>query len=529
MLLVAAGCTGFSRSGVERQETSPLALLPPPPASLARGAAFDPADLSKDGAEYEEALGSQRVTAEDREALFDPDYDLTSPQAGFAGVAYGIYRFLIDDYDGPATIDLIWKPSAPPGQQYWLGLANVAEQRWEWYEGQPTLEFAGFAPYLYGSGEILLAIIVLGTEQQNLFSLQIGPYPPLGELQLEEITLPPGFSISRCAYPVGNARALALGEGGTLFVGSRTAGNVYAITDYNGDYRADEVRTIAQGYTQPVGVDFRDGSLYFSAIDEIWRLDAIEDNLDNPPSPVLVADFYPTDVAHGWRFIKFGPDGNLYVPIGAPCNICDEGDPYASITRIDPFTGFPEIFARGVRNTVGFDWHPVTGEMWFTDNGRDRMGDDVPPDELNLAPVPGMHFGYPYWHGIDIPDPVYGDGHTADEFDLPAWELEPHVAALGMRFYTGQMFPEEYRNQIFIAEHGSWDRSVPIGARVMLVRLAEDNRTALSYEVFAEGWQWPDGSRWGRPVDVLVMPDGSLLVSDDHAGAIYRISYAGEA
>jgi glucose/arabinose dehydrogenase len=336
------------------------------------------------------------------------------------------------------------------------------------------------------------------------------------------ISLPPGFEISYYARNVPNARSMTLSPNGTLFVGTRSAGNLFAILDEDQDYRADEVITLGEGMNAPNGVAFRDGALYVAEIDRVLRFDNIEASLPDLPEPVVINDSFPSDRGHGWKFIRFGPDGRLYVPVGAPCNICDPGDPYAAIHRMNADGTGLEILARGVRNTVGFDWHPGTNELWFTDNGRDHLGDNRPPDELNYAPVPGLHFGYPYCHGGDIPDPEFGDQRSCDEFTPPAIELGPHVAALGMRFYTGTMFPEEYHNQIFIAEHGSWNRSIPIGYRISLVRL--ENNQAVSYETFAEGWL-RDGEDWGRPVDVQVMPDGSLLVSDDSAGAIYRISY----
>ncbi|MCS6804486.1 MAG: sorbosone dehydrogenase family protein [Acidobacteriota bacterium] len=345
----------------------------------------------------------------------------------------------------------------------------------------------------------------------------------LQELPLEKIKLPPGFRISVYAGNVPNARAMALGKNGTLFVGSRSAGKVYAVIDRDKDQKADEVITLARGLNMPSGVAFRDESLYVAEVNRVLRFDQIESKLSNPGAPVVVNDSFPKDRHHGWKFIGFGPDGMLYVPVGAPCNICERDDPrYASIMRMKPDGTGLEIFARGVRNTVGFDWHPQTNELWFTDNGRDMLGDDIPPDELNRAPQPGLHFGYPYCHGGTIPDPEFGSKRRCDEFVAPAINLGPHVAAIGMRFYTGSMFPEEYRQQIFIAEHGSWNRSTPIGYRVTLVRL-KDNR-AISYEPFAEGWL-QGGRAWGRPADVLVMPDGALLVSDDSAGVIYRISY----
>lgn len=342
-------------------------------------------------------------------------------------------------------------------------------------------------------------------------------------LPLDQITLPPGFEMAIYASNVPNARSMTLSPNGTLFVGTRTAGDVYAIVDRDHDHKADEVITLARGLNMPNGVAFRDGALYVAEVNRILRYDNIEAHLKDPPKPVVLNESLPRDRHHGWKFIRFGPDGLLYVPVGAPCNVCEgEDERYASIARMKPDGTRLEIFARGVRNTVGFDWDPKTHELWFTDNGRDWLGDDLPPDELNYAPKQGLHFGFPYCHGKKISDPEFGKKRTCEEFIPPAIELGPHVAALGMRFYTGKMFPGEYRNQIFIAEHGSWNRSAPIGYRVTLVRL--ENHRPLKYEVFAEGWL--QGARaWGRPVDLLVMPDGGMLVSDDEAGAIYRISY----
>jgi glucose/arabinose dehydrogenase len=344
-------------------------------------------------------------------------------------------------------------------------------------------------------------------------------------LPLEQIKLPPGFHISIFADNVRDARSMTLSPNGTLFVGTRSAGNVYAIVARNGADKADGVITIAHGLNMPNGVAFRDGALYVAEVNRVLRYEDIEAHFKNPPKPVVVNDKFPSDKHHGWKVMAFGPDGLLYVPVGAPCNICEPNpDRYAAIMRMRPDGSGLETFARGIRNTVGFDWHPVTKELWLTDNGRDWLGDDRPPDELNHAPRPGMHFGYPYCHGKNIADPEFGAKHRCDEFTPPAMELGPHVAALGMRFYTGTMFPEEYRNQIFIAEHGSWNRTTPIGYRISLVRL--DNDRALSYDVFAEGWL-QGHQAWGRPVAVLVMPDGSLLVSDDRADVIYRITYKG--
>jgi glucose/arabinose dehydrogenase len=348
--------------------------------------------------------------------------------------------------------------------------------------------------------------------------------PTPSRLPLSTLTLPPGFSISVYADNVPNARSMTLGPGGTLFVGTRTAGNVYAVVDADKDQKADKVFTLATGLDMPNGVAVRNGALFVAEVSRILRFDNIEAALGKPPSPAVVTSAYPKDRHHGWKFMAFGPDDWLYVPVGAPCNVCERPDPrYSSITRIRPDGSGAEVFASGVRNTVGFDWHPVTKELWFTDNGRDMMGDDVPPDELNVAPAKGLHFGFPYCHGGTIADPEFGAKRPCAGFAPPARTLGPHVAALGMRFYTGTMFPAAYRHQILVAEHGSWNRSTPIGYRVMKVTLAGNRVTA--YEPFVEGWL--QGRKpWGRPVDVLVMPDGALLVSDDLAGAIYRITYA---
>jgi hypothetical protein len=337
-------------------------------------------------------------------------------------------------------------------------------------------------------------------------------------LPLEKIKLPPGFVIELWAE-VPNARGLALGKNGTVFSGSSSDGKVYAITESAGKR---EVKTLAVGFTSPIGVAFKDGALYVSAINRILRFDDIENRLNEPGKPAVVTDIYPSEKHHGGKFIAFGPDGLLYVAVGAPCNICEPPEPFASITRIKPDGTDFEIYAQGIRNTVGFDWHPETKELWFTDNGRDWMGDNQPPDELDRAPRKGMHFGYPYCHGGDIPDPKFGAKRDCSRTTPPEAKFEPHVAALGMRFYTGKMFPKEYQNNIFVAEHGSWNRRNKIGYRIKLVQLK--NSKVIKQEVFAEGWLEQENA-WGRPVDVLVMPDGALLVSDDYAGAIYRISY----
>jgi len=341
-----------------------------------------------------------------------------------------------------------------------------------------------------------------------------------------DLSVPPGFRIAVYAAEVPNARQMALGSKGIVFVGSRSEGKVYAVVDRDGDHRVGAVHVLARGLNNPSGVAFRDGVLYVAAVSRILRFPDVARDLTRPPGPEVVSDAYPADAHHGWKFIAFGPDGRLYVPVGAPCNVCAPSGPlYATITRLDVKGGRPEIVAQGVRNSVGFDFQPGTGELWFTDNGRDWLGDEQPPDELNRLSRPGQqHFGFPYCHGDGLRDPEHNAGRACEQFTAPARLLGPHVAAIGMRFYTGAMFPEKYRGGVFIAEHGSWNRSTPIGYRVTFVKVEGDRAT--SYEPFATGWL-KGGVASGRPADVLVMPDGALLVSDDKAGRIYRISYEG--
>jgi len=340
---------------------------------------------------------------------------------------------------------------------------------------------------------------------------------------LDHITVPPGFRVATFTSAVPGARSLTLGAKGTVFVGTQ-AGSVYAVVDREHDGTADQVFTIAKGLDMPNGVAFRQGALYVAEVSRVQRYDAIEDHLAAPPAPVTVIDGLPREHHHGWKFIAFGPDDLLYVPVGAPCNVCESSDPrFASILRFRPDGTPVDTMARGVRNTVGFDWEPGSGTFWFTDNGRDLLGDDVPPDELNRATVAGRHYGFPACHGGTIVDPVFAKGRDCRMFEPPAIALGPHVAAIGMRFYRGTMFPEEYRGQVFLAEHGSWNRSQKIGYRVSLVRVKDGQ--AVSYSPFAQGWL-QGGETWGRPADVQELPDGSLLVSDEKAGAIYRITYA---
>lgn len=347
-------------------------------------------------------------------------------------------------------------------------------------------------------------------------------------LPLSDIKLPEGFTIDIFAKDVVNARSMCLSPNGTLFVGTRDEGNVYALRDTDKDGKADEKYTLLKDLNMPNGVAFKDGDLYIAEVSRIIKLENIEDKLDQPNEPTIVYDKYPTEKHHGWKYIAFGPDEMLYVPVGAPCNVCEEEDEiYATITKLDVTQPEPKIVAHGVRNTVGFTWHPETKDLWFTDNGRDMMGDDIPACELNHATQTGMHFGFPYCHQGDLPDPEFGEKKNCDDYTKPVQKLGAHVAPLGIEFCGSAAFPEKYKNQVLFAEHGSWNRSKKSGYRVMLVTL-DEQQNAVSYQPFAEGWL--DSSTdevWGRPVDLEFMPDGSMLVSDDFADVIYRISYAG--
>ncbi len=343
---------------------------------------------------------------------------------------------------------------------------------------------------------------------------------------LSTLNLPQGFEISIYAE-VENARSMALSESGTLFVGNRTEDKVYAVKDTDGDGTADKKYILAEGLNMPNGVAFKDGDLFVAEVNRILKFSDIENNLKNPEYEV-VYDEYPTDKHHGWKYIAFGPDGKLYVPVGAPCNICNNPDKpiYASITRMNPDGTDMEIYAEGVRNTVGFTWHPETQDLYFTDNGRDMMGDNIPPCELNVATEKGQHFGYPFCHGGDIPDPEFGDLRNCDEFKKPYRNLGPHVAPLGIKFYTADLFPAKYKNQIFIAEHGSWNRSEKIGYRIQMVSNTTDGEP--TYDTFIDGWlNHEEQDAWGRPVDVILNAKGEMLISDDLAGLIYKVTYKG--
>jgi glucose/arabinose dehydrogenase len=343
------------------------------------------------------------------------------------------------------------------------------------------------------------------------------------KLPLDKLKLPAGFKLELYASGLANARSMARGTDGTVFVGSRLVGRVYAITEKDGKRT---VKTIAEKLHRPNGVAFKDGTLFVAELSRVIRFDDIEKNLDTPPAPKVIYEDLPKDEPHGWKFIGIGPDNKLYVPIGAPCNICEPPATHAQIRRINLDGSGAEVVARGVRNTVGFDWQPGTGHLWFTDNGRDWLSESVPHDELNRLTKPGEeNFGFPFCHQGDLTDPELGWGKNCSDYTAPMAKMGPHSAALGMRFYTGSTFPAAYKGAILVVRHGSWNKSAKVGGDIQLVTLNADGTVAKT-EDFLTGFL-QDNSYVGRPVDVLVMPDGSVLVSDDYNGAVYRITYGG--
>ena len=336
--------------------------------------------------------------------------------------------------------------------------------------------------------------------------------------------MPDGFSITTFASNVPNARQIARGDNGTVFVGSRRVGSVYAVVDSDGDFIADDVHIVAKDLFLPTGIAFHDGNLYVAEVNRVIAFDGIESRLTDPPSPRIVVDGLPSDKHHGWKFLGFGPDGHLYIPVGAPCNVCEVVDPYGTILQFNMQTKALQVYARGVRNSVGFDWHPLSKKMWFSDNGRDWMGDDVPGCELNRVDTPESHFGFPFVHAVGIADDQFSMPDGLTDIVAPAKVLEAHVAPLGVMFYTGAQFPESYQNALFVAEHGSWNRSKKSGYRIMVAHL-DDAENVISYRPFITGWKVGEAN-WGRPVDLQQLPDGSILISDDYAGVIYRVQYS---
>ncbi|TAK60213.1 sorbosone dehydrogenase family protein [Methylobacter sp.] len=344
---------------------------------------------------------------------------------------------------------------------------------------------------------------------------------------LQQLHVPAGFTLSIFADNLPNARSLALGDNGVVFVGTATENTVYAVQDINNDGVADQHYVIASHLNSPNGVAYKNDTLYVAEINRIIRFDQITQQLANPPKPVVIYDQLPSDEHHGWKYLRFGPDNKLYTAVGSPCNVCEPEKPiYSSLVRLNPDGSGFEILARGIRSSVGFDWQPETNALFFTENGRDYMGDDLPPDELNQWATVGQHFGFPYCHGGDIPDPEFASADKmCSQFTAPVWKFKAHVAVLGMRFYRGNQFPIEFKNQLFVAQHGSWNRSIPIGYQVVLVKFSQGQ--PVSEQVFIDGWLTRDYKVLGRPVDVLEMPDGSLLISDDRLGVIYRVAYIG--
>ena len=344
------------------------------------------------------------------------------------------------------------------------------------------------------------------------------------EVDLNNLVLPDGFSISVYAE-VNGPRQLALGADNIVYVGG-VRDRVSAVLDSNGDGSADEVLTVAEGLNTPNGVAYHQGGLYIGEINRISKISNISSRLSQPQATETIIDSLPRERHHGFKFLQIGPDGKMYFPVGGPCNVCLRSEEtFATIQRMNLDGGDQEIVAHGVRNTVGFDWHPQTAELWFTDNGRDNLGDNIPACEINRLTEVGQHFGFPFIHQGDLPDPDFGIGKSVNDFIPPVQKLVAHSAPLGLAFYRGTMFPEEYRNTFFVAEHGSWNRSEKSGYRVAMGKISADNSSVTEYVSFLEGFLQGQAN-WGRPVDILNMRDGSVLISDDMANVIYRVSYA---
>jgi glucose/arabinose dehydrogenase len=343
---------------------------------------------------------------------------------------------------------------------------------------------------------------------------------------LKQLHVPAGFSISIFADNLPNARSLALGDNGVVFVGASPGEKVYAVQDTNNDGIADQRYVISNQLFMPNGVAYKNGSLYVAEINRILRFDNIMQQLNNPSLPVVIYDQLPSSEHHGWKYLRIGPDDKLYTVVSAPCNICEPEKPiYSSLVRLQTDGQGFEVLARGIRSSVGIDWQPGTNALFLTDNGRDYMGDDLPPDELNLWTAPGQHFGFPYCHGGDIPDPEFAADKNCSQYTPPVWKFKAHMAPLGLRFYRGTQFPVQFREQLFVALHGSWNRSIPQGYRVALVTFSQGK--PVSEQIFIDGWLTQDYDVLGRPVDILEMPDGSLLISDDKLGLIYKVTYTG--
>ena len=341
--------------------------------------------------------------------------------------------------------------------------------------------------------------------------------------RLRQLQLPSGFKISLYADNLPSARSMALGDEGVVYLGSRD-GKVYAVKDGDGDGVAEQHFVLAENLYLPNGVAYKNKTLYVAEVNRIIRFDNIDQHLATPSTPKVVFDQFPSDKHHGWKYLRFGLDGKLYTAVGAPCNICEPKEAiYGSLVRLNPDGSDFEILANGIRNSVGFDWQPNTGYLFFHDNGRDHLGDELPPEELNQWHFRGEHFGYPYCHAGNIPDPDIKRTKACDQTTAPVWKYKAHIAPLGMRFYTGKQFPKSYHHQLLVAQHGSWNREDPMGYQLALIKF--ENGQPVAEQTFISGWLSHSGEVWGRPVDLLQLNDGSLLISDDKAGAIYRVQY----
>ncbi len=429
----------------------------------------------------------------------------------------GCHGAKLDGGEGPSLIDQTWIHGAPTK----TNLVNIISK------GVAAKGMPAWSPTLSAQQIAQLAdfIAVAPKRAASTAAVTAAPSARAGaDDGLAGLKLPKGFRITVYADRVENARSMTVSDAGIVYVGSHKAGKIYALVDDNRDGVAERVVTVAEGLQNPIGVTILNGALYVAETSRILRFDAIDKTYAARPAYKVVKDDLPKDTWHGGKYIKAGPDGKIYVPVGAPCNTCDkENEIYSKLWRMNPDGSAWEEFARGIRNTVGFAWHPQTRQLWFTDNGPDEMGENTPSCELNVAPKAGLHFGFPYCHGGVIPDPKFGNANSCEQYVPPVAQLGPHVAPLGMAFYTGTQFPQAYRNQAFIAEHGSWNRENKIGYQVSLVTLYGNK--AVSKTSFIEGFLQRDDKVIGRPVDLAVMADGALLISDDFAGKVYRVTY----
>jgi glucose/arabinose dehydrogenase len=367
---------------------------------------------------------------------------------------------------------------------------------------------------------------LIGRPEGNEAAAKLAPVapPPLpaapDKLPTAKLKLPPGFNIEVYASGIANARSLRVGDKGTVFVGTRFGNKVTAVVKKDGK---TELKTVASGLYRPNGLAYHNGTLYIAELSQISKIDNVEANLDNPPKPTVIYNDLPKDEAHGWKFIAIGPDNKLYLEVGQPGNNVLHDAAHGQIRRINLDGSGAEVVAKGVRHSVGFDWNPVNKQLYFSDNGRDWMSEDVPEDKLNRVTKVGQDFGAPYCYQGNLPDPEFGWGHSCSEFVPPVMLTGPHSAGLGLRFYTGNMFPKKYKNAIFLARHGSWNRTKKFGGDVIAIFLNKDG-TVKSSEPFITGFL-ENNNYIGRPVDVEIMKDGSMLLSDDWNGAIYHITY----